>query len=286
MKKLMLSIVLPLLVILITPYLSFGKTDKLDKDFILVAHRGGVVDENTSENSIKGLEEAIKRGYTHIEIDARVSKDGHVICFHDENLKRETGIDKNISDLTLEEIKKIKLLRSEEQIPTFHEYCQKCQGRINVMVDTKGVSDKYVERYCREIETALADNGLLKDALFIINIVPIHNQEKVAYWFVGKSKVCWRVSLEKAKILLNTMPKDIGKYYYIFNYPRHFTKDDIQGFHEMGLKVVLSVNLSHYKTGDPQQQGLDDICKALDMGVDGLQIDSCYDPIILPLLAK
>ena len=73
--------------------------------FILVAHRGGVVDDSLSENSLKAMEEAVKRGYTHIEIDVRITKDGHVVCFHDRNLFRETGVDKNIDDLTLVEIK-------------------------------------------------------------------------------------------------------------------------------------------------------------------------------------
>ena len=36
----------------------------------LIAHRGGVVDQERSENSYRALEEAILRGYTHVEIDA------------------------------------------------------------------------------------------------------------------------------------------------------------------------------------------------------------------------
>jgi len=43
--------------------------------------------------------------------------------------------------------------------------------------------------------------------------------------------------------------------------------------------------MDHYKTGDPLQQGLDDIRQMLDWEVDGLQIDSCYDTIVLPMLS-
>ena len=85
---------------------AWAKSAGKMKNLLLIAHLGGVVDENIAENSIEGLEEAIARGYTHLEVDARISKDGHVICFHDASLKRETGVDKNISDLTLAEIKK------------------------------------------------------------------------------------------------------------------------------------------------------------------------------------
>ena len=248
--------------------------------FLLIAHRGGVVNDTLSENSLKGLEEAIKRGYTHIELDVRVTKDGHAVCFHDKNLMREAGINKDISDLTLNELRVMKLTRSQEIIPTFDEYCARCAGRINVMIDTKSGDVQNIEQYIGDTETALVKYGLLKDALFIIDRVPTCNQQKVAYWFLGKAKVSWRVDLKKAKILLNTMPENPGQYYFIFNSPINFTKEDIDGFHRMGLMVIPSINKDHYKAGDPLTQGLADVQEMLDWGVDGLQIDSCYDPLV------
>ncbi len=249
-------------------------------DFILVAHRGGVVDDTLSENSLKGLEEAIRRGYTHVEVDVRVTRDGHAVCFHDENLRREAGVDLNIADLTLDELKEIRLTKSLETIPTFEEYCARCQGRINVMIDTKSGMVQNIEMYAREIEAALMKYGLLDDALIIANRIPSYNQEKVAYWLLGKSKLSWRVDLKKAKIMKNMMPENPGQHYFIFNSPRDFTREDIEGFHKMGLMVIPSINTSHYQTGDPMKQGLADIGKMLDWGVDGLQIDSCYDPLV------
>jgi len=50
-----------------------GKTnDGIKKNpRMIIAHRGGVVDAERSENSLKALQEAILRGYTHVENDAR-----------------------------------------------------------------------------------------------------------------------------------------------------------------------------------------------------------------------
>lgn len=247
--------------------------------FILIAHRGGVVDDSLSENSIKGLEEAIRRGYTHVEVDARVTGDGHVVCFHDENLVRETGVDKNISDLTLAELKQIRLTKSQEPIPTFDEFCSRCAGRINLMIDIKGASERYIEQYAVEIENALIKYGLLQDALFIVNRMSSRSQEKVADWFLGKAKTAWRFNLVKTQIFASALPEP-GKYHFVFDSPRDFSKDMIDGFHKLGLIVIASVNTDHYKTGDPRKQGLADIQKMLDWGVDGLQIDSCYDPLV------
>ena len=284
MKKINFNMLMTILTILFI--FSCSKNQMLSKDFILVAHRGGVVDEERSENSIKGLEEAIQRGYTHIEIDARVTKDGHVVCFHDENLKRETGIDKNISDLTLEELKQIKLLKSQEQIPTFEEYCVRCEGRIDVMVDTKGVSDQFLEQYIMEVEKSLSNHGLLKNALFILDGRPKNNQDKVTERFLGKAMVAWRKDAKTTREMLPQLPKNFNQLYFIFNSPKHFNKDEFKEFHKMGLKIIASVNLSHYKTGDAFQQGQNDVRKMLAWEVDGLQIDSCYDNQVLPLMTK
>jgi glycerophosphoryl diester phosphodiesterase len=121
-------------------------------ELMVIAHRGGVVDAERSENSILALEEAIIRGYTHVEVDARMTADGHVVCFHNDSLIEEAGVDGEISELSLREITQIVLPRSKEKIPTFDDYCRRCSGRIGVMVDLKGCPERYVTQYAGEIE--------------------------------------------------------------------------------------------------------------------------------------
>jgi hypothetical protein len=277
-------------IILFTFYIFFvitgcGNVYDEPGKFLVIAHRGGVVNDTLSENSLNGMEEAVRRGYTHIEVDVNVTKDGHVVCFHDNNLMRETGIDKNIADLTLAEIKQIKLKKSGEYIPSFEECCIRAKGRINLMVDIKRVEDKDLGKVIKEIDSALTKHGLLKDALFIYNRAPIYNQEKVCDWFLGRARTSWRGSLQRTQILAKARPNP-GLYHFIFNSPKDFTKDMIDGFHELGLMVIPSVNIDHYKTGDPIKQGLADIEKMLDWGVDGLQIDSCYDTLVFSRMRK
>ena len=78
----------------------------------LIAHRG--VYYNCRENTISAFKEAIKRNYI-IELDVRLTKDKKVIVFHDLNLLRLTGINKNISTSTYDE------LNSIINIPTLEE---------------------------------------------------------------------------------------------------------------------------------------------------------------------
>ena len=65
--------------------------------------------------------------------------------------------------------------------------------------------------------------------------------------------------------------------FYVFNHGADFTADDVEGFQGLGLQVIVSINRGHYQTGDPRQQGESHVRRMLDFGVDGVQVDSCYD---------
>lgn len=52
-------------------------------------------------NSLFSLS-AMEAGTEMLELDCHLTRDGHVIVSHDENLLRQTGVDINVSDLELE----------------------------------------------------------------------------------------------------------------------------------------------------------------------------------------
>ncbi|GAB4107899.1 hypothetical protein GCM10028791_03460 [Echinicola sediminis] len=56
---------------------------KVPESYQLIAHRGGVVNEDLAENSMGALNEAIRRGYDMVEIDVRLTKDSVFITHHD-----------------------------------------------------------------------------------------------------------------------------------------------------------------------------------------------------------
>ena len=72
----------------------------------LVAHRGCM--ENYPENTLVGLEAALQSGAGYIEFDVQCSADGHLIVFHDVELKRTTGINGNIFEMSFNELKNIR----------------------------------------------------------------------------------------------------------------------------------------------------------------------------------
>ena len=243
---------------------------------LLIAHRGGVVDGQRSENSFKALDEAVRRGYTHVEIDARITADGHVICFHNDTLLEEAGVDGRISSILRDEVTQVVLTRSGENIPTFEQYCARCAGRIGVMIDLKGCPDEFINLYADEIKTALAKHHLLKESLILINKAPRDNQAVIARLFSGMARVSWRRTLEETH---EAIQRDtaFATDHYVFNHGDDFAADDIAGFQALGLPVIASINHQHYPDGDPTALGAEHIHQLRDWGIDGFQIDSSYD---------
>jgi len=112
--------------------------DSADMDMLSCdyAHRG-LWDERYPENSLPAFELAARAGYG-IELDIQLSKDGKVVVFHDTSLKRMCGVERKVCDLTLAELKTLKLAKSSYQIPTLTEVLELVDGRVPLLVELKG----------------------------------------------------------------------------------------------------------------------------------------------------
>ncbi|XP_067237938.1 lysophospholipase D GDPD3a isoform X2 [Chanodichthys erythropterus] len=65
-----------------------------------ISHRGGCGER--IENTMEAFTHAVEVGTEMLELDCHLTKDGHVIVSHDENLLRQTGEDVTVSSLNLE----------------------------------------------------------------------------------------------------------------------------------------------------------------------------------------
>lgn len=91
----------------------------------VTAHRGGA--RMAPENTISAMEYAIEAMADYAEIDVQETKDGEIVLLHDNNLKRVTGLNANIWNLTYDEVSQLdagikfhKKFRGEK-IPTLNE---------------------------------------------------------------------------------------------------------------------------------------------------------------------
>ena len=104
----------------------------------IIAHRGvyNLKKDNIPENSIEAFKNAIDNNYM-IELDLHVLKDDNVVVFHDKNLHRMTGIDKDIKDCTYDEIKNLKLKNTDNHIPLFKDVLELVDGKVPLLIELK-----------------------------------------------------------------------------------------------------------------------------------------------------
>ena len=78
----------------------------------ILGHRGSAAP--FQENTLEAILYGILSGARMIEIDLRLSKDKEVILSHDENLSKITGVNKNISDNTWEELSQLQITKKKK----------------------------------------------------------------------------------------------------------------------------------------------------------------------------
>jgi glycerophosphoryl diester phosphodiesterase len=72
---------------------------------IILAHRGDLA--HAPENTLPAFSQAIQKGADGVELDAKLTADGHVIVFHDMTVDRTTNGKGKVASFPLDEIRKL-----------------------------------------------------------------------------------------------------------------------------------------------------------------------------------
>ena len=99
------------------------------------AHRG-LHSGAHPENSLGAFAAAAEAGYG-VELDVRRTADGALVVMHDAELTRMTGDPRAVSDVTLADIRRLRLSGTAEPVPTLHEALDAVGGRVPVLVEIK-----------------------------------------------------------------------------------------------------------------------------------------------------
>jgi glycerophosphoryl diester phosphodiesterase len=126
--------------------------------YFISAHRGGS-QPKFPENCIATFENTLKHTFAIMETDPRYTKDGTIVVHHDATLERTTTGKGPITELTLQELKELRLKDSEGfitefQIPTLDELLQWARGKTILVLDQKNVP---VEARVRKVEEHQAE---------------------------------------------------------------------------------------------------------------------------------
>lgn len=179
MKKIILTVLLSMGLL----NSSFAQEDKLSAplrektatDYVWVAaHRGDWV--YAPENSMPALEHAIQFGANMMETDVRLTKDGKIIMMHDPTVDRTTNGKGKIADMTLEEIKKLRLrnnygIMTQLKVPTLEEYIHAAKGKILLYLDKASIDwETHPKGYLvKEILKVLKANNALEETVFVLD---------------------------------------------------------------------------------------------------------------------
>jgi glycerophosphoryl diester phosphodiesterase len=136
---------------------------------IIFAHRGASV--QAPENTLAAFELAIAQNADAIELDVKLSADGHAVVIHDTTVDRTTGSKGRVKDLSLAELRSLDAgtffseKYSGERIPTLEEVFESVGQRIFINVELTNYNsprDQLVETVCMLVKKF----GLQKQVMF------------------------------------------------------------------------------------------------------------------------
>lgn len=108
---------------------------------LIVAHRGASRD--APENTIPAFKLSWEQGADAIEGDFHLTKDGHIVCIHDDNTKRVSNANMVVRNSTLAELRRLDVGRHHGEtskgvaIPTIAEVFSTIPARKTIYIEIK-----------------------------------------------------------------------------------------------------------------------------------------------------
>ncbi|MBQ8185145.1 MAG: hypothetical protein IJ036_05100 [Lachnospiraceae bacterium] len=122
-----------------------GEMQKSDQkragSITVTAHRGAAW--TAPENTMAAVKNAVNQLSDYVEIDVQETRDGVLVLLHDANLKRTTGLDREIWTVDYEEIENLDAggwfqeAYEGETIPRLDQVLEYCRGKLLVNVEIK-----------------------------------------------------------------------------------------------------------------------------------------------------
>lgn len=125
---------------------------------LILGHRG--VPLLHQENTLSGLRRALELGIDGVEFDVFKTRDGKIVVFHDEDTERLTGEKGNITQMTWDEVSRLRIRRridmgggriveypTEERIPLLEEVLDEFKGRLLMNIEMKAYAPNWGRRH-------------------------------------------------------------------------------------------------------------------------------------------
>lgn len=141
------------------------------------AHRGASA--HAPENTLAAFELAIAQKADGIELDVKLSSDGHVVVIHDPTVNRTTGAQGRVKDMPLAELRSLNAGSffaqnfSGEKIPTLEEVFETVGKRTFINVELTNYNsprDHLVETVCMLVKKFNLQKHVMFSSFFAFNL--------------------------------------------------------------------------------------------------------------------
>jgi glycerophosphoryl diester phosphodiesterase len=206
----------------------------------IYAHRGASRD--FPEMSREAYLEAVIQGADGFECDLRLTKDRQLICWHDSNTLRMTGIKKNISRTNFKDLAFAKPLLLSELIEIAEKNRKALAIETKHPVLTSGAVERELIRLLNELKPTI-DISIMSFSKFAINRIPKTFKGvnlikfKLEKYFNSASVIGPSLALIKAhpEIVSDAHSKGRAVYIWTVNNP-----EDVKYCAEIGVDVIMS----------------------------------------------
>lgn len=144
---------------------------------IIFAHRGASA--HAPENTLAAFEQALAHGADAIELDVKLSADGHAVVIHDMTVDRTTGAHGRVKDMALAELRALgagsffSATFQNEKIPLLEEVFEAVGKRsfVNVeLTNYNAPNDHLVETVCMVVKKFALQKRVLFSSFFASNL--------------------------------------------------------------------------------------------------------------------
>lgn len=217
---------------------------------LCIAHRGAM--GHAPQNTLQSISKALELGAPWIEIDVYYV-DGELIVFHDDRLEALTDGVGYVTEQSFEYLRSLKVLGSDQGIPTLDEVCSLINGRAGLNIELKGTGtaspvNDFLNKLPKEHwqpEQFLVSSFNHRELLAFrqlnqdIHIGALHCSLPVNNAQFAQELGAWSInpSLEfvDQQLVDDAHSRDLKVYVYTVNHP-----DDIERMRKMGVDGVFT----------------------------------------------
>lgn len=213
---------------------------------LLIGHRGAA--GHVLENTLGSIEKAIELGVHYVEIDLRLTRDGHVVVLHDATVDRTARGHGRIKDFTLAQVKRM-TTKDGQHVPTLEDVLKLCDKRVGVMLELK------VRGLAQQVTEIVERSGFSGPVIY----ASFHHKElsRVREWLPSGTIM----PLISRGRIAPRIPAKLNAHHVGIRLDR-VVKPVITSLHAAGIQVfVFTVN------------DADDLARMTDIGVDGIISD-------------